>query len=825
MFHLLQVPIKNFLKEQRTLTPSIDITLKDLLRLFREVNSNFAVFLKEGKPIGIITERDILKALFQKYPLDTPALQLAKRELFKIKSKDTLFTAFNIMSENFIRRLIVINDLGDFEGVITQQDLILHSSEELFKGEGKIRDLLEMKGDLIYAEAEDTLERALSKMVHYNVGAIPVLDKDLRPVGIITEKDFLTLTPEDLNTPLKEIAFKRVFTIQLKDPITKGIEIFKKRNIRHLVVVDERGRAVNVLSQRDFVQSLTCTYTDFLENNLRQTKNFLSLLPEIILELSECDSECKITWMNDFAKKTMGEEYLERDIYTLLDFDDWNRIYGFLKREKIVYKEKIKGRGHQIYEVTGIYLDYGTKEGKIKLFLRDITHEFVKEETYQREIRYLKSFLDNSLDYIFVIDKEGRVRFANTAFKKALGYGDEDILNKTIFDVVDLPEEELRKNIEVLIKKGLDVRGRRIYRDIHQNPISVEIKARAVILNGESFIIINARDIQEYLEYEESLKHTQKIFSSFYTFAKELNFASSEEELFQILEKYLLERVDTFHYFEVDPRSDEIKTTYLAGRKDLWSDCLTKDVKECRVYLTGKSFLGGNESPCQRLKRPELPHFCIPLIFEGHIQGFVTLIKTEPFTEDELRYFEDKIQVFNIYLNQMRLLREYRELSIKDPLLGIYNRRFILEVLKKEEEKAKRKRTPFSIILIDLDHFKRINDTYGHFIGDRVLREFTEIAASLIRGTDYLSRFGGEEFLVLLPETAKDGAKVIAERIRKALEDHEIFISDAQSLRLTASFGVAEYPADALGFEGLIKKADIRLYKAKTEGRNRVVFE
>ncbi len=453
MFYLLQLPIKNFLKDTEILNPPIDITLKDLLKLFQKYERNFAVFIKDSKPVGIITERDVLKALHQRYSLDTPAFHLAKRELFKIKSKDTLFNAFNIMTENFIRRLIVVNDKGEFEGVITQQDLILHSSAELFKGEGKIRDLLEMKDKLIYAEESDTLEIALSKMAQHNVGSLPILDASLRPIGIITEKDFLTLDFDNLKTPLKEIALKKVFTVGIKDPITKGIDLFKKYNIRHLVVVDDEGRALGVLSQRDFVQSLTCTYADFLESNLKQAKSFISLIPEIVLELSECDSECRITWMNDFAKKNLGEKYVERDIYTLIDFDNWNRVYGLLKREKMIYKEKIKGQDGKIYEVTGTYLDFGIKEGKIKLFLRDITYEFIKEENYQREIRFLKSFLDNSLDYIFVIDKDGRIRFANTAFKKALGFSDEEIKNKTIFDIVDLSEEELKKIWSSLLRR------------------------------------------------------------------------------------------------------------------------------------------------------------------------------------------------------------------------------------------------------------------------------------------------------------------------------------------------------------------------------------
>lgn len=825
MSYILQFPVKTFLREKKILTPSIDITFEDLLDLFRKENTNFAVFLREKKPVGIITERDVLRAYYQKYPLSGSAFQLATKELFKIKSTQTLLTAFNLMIENYIRRLIVINEKGEFEGVITQEDLIYHSPEELFKGEGRIRDLLETKGALIFATAENTLEEALSKMVQFNVGAIPVLDENLRPLGIITQRDFLTLSPKEMKRPLREIALKEIYVVNFRDPVSKGIEIFKKYSIRHLIVVDDSGKVLNILSQRDFIQGLTNTYADFLEYSLKQAKNFISLIPEIVFELSDCDNECKITWMNDFAKKQFGEEYIEKDIYTLIDFDDWNRVYGFLKREKIIYKEKIKGRRGELFEITGTYIDFGSKEGKIKIFLRDVTHEYRKEEFYQREIRFLKSFLDNSLDYIFVIDEKGNIRFANTAFKKALGYSEEEILRKTLFDIVDYPEEELKRNIELLIKKGIEIKGRRFYKDIHNNLIPVEIKAKSVILNGEALIIINARNIEEILKIEEAQKTTQKFLSTFYSFTKNLNLAKSEEEMFQILEKSLLEIVETFHYYEIDPQTGEIKISYLAGKKDYWKDCLSVDAKECRIYTTGKSFYGEPQNPCQRFKRKDLPHLCIPLIFEGRIQGFITLLREKPFSVEEISYLEDKIQVFNIYLNQLRLLQNYRDLSMKDPLLGTYNRRFILETLKKEEEKSRRSGKPFSVILIDLDHFKKINDTFGHLIGDRVLIEFTNLVLLNLRKMDYFGRWGGEEFLILLPETGKALAVQVAERIRKTLENHEILISERGSIKITASMGVSEFPTDALSYEVLIKKADERLYKAKSLGRNLVIFE
>ena len=126
--------------------------------------------------------------------------------------------------------------------------------------------------------------------------------------------------------------------------------------------------------------------------------------------------------------------------------------------------------------------------------------------------------------------------------------------------------------------------------------------------------------------------------------------------------------------------------------------------------------------------------------------------------------------------------------------------------------------------MIDLDHFKRVNDTYGHLVGDDVLRDVAQLLSDTIRGSDIVARYGGEEFLVLLPETDDDGAESFAERIRAAVEAH-VVQQDAggAALRLTASVGVAVFPAARIeSVEDLFARADAALYRAKADGRNRV---
>ena len=139
-------------------------------------------------------------------------------------------------------------------------------------------------------------------------------------------------------------------------------------------------------------------------------------------------------------------------------------------------------------------------------------------------------------------------------------------------------------------------------------------------------------------------------------------------------------------------------------------------------------------------------------------------------------------------------------------------------------ERALRYDSTMALLMIDLDHFKRVNDTFGHLVGDDVLRDVAQLLGNTIRGSDIAARYGGEEFLVLLPETDDSGAELFAERIRAAVHDYEFARAEgAPSLRLTASIGVAVFPAARIeSVEDLFTRADTALYRAKADGRNRV---
>jgi len=201
---------------------------------------------------------------------------------------------------------------------------------------------------------------------------------------------------------------------------------------------------------------------------------------------------------------------------------------------------------------------------------------------------------------------------------------------------------------------------------------------------------------------------------------------------------------------------------------------------------------------------------------------------TKPFSHAELiaRLSTGK-RVLELERSLKDANEEIRILSITDPLTGTYNRGYMTERLPQEIKRARRYSRALSIILCDIDHFKKVNDTYGHLVGDRVLKDFARcIRHSIRQDVDWTARYGGEEFLIVLPETDANGASVMAERLKSELSQR-VTETQGKQISITASFGVTGFgpdtPDEMISPEAMISKADKYLYQAKREGRNRVM--
>ncbi len=219
---------------------------------------------------------------------------------------------------------------------------------------------------------------------------------------------------------------------------------------------------------------------------------------------------------------------------------------------------------------------------------------------------------------------------------------------------------------------------------------------------------------------------------------------------------------------------------------------------------------------------------CLPLIVEGNVLAIVNLTSKKDGTDFSIYDQQKALSVCQILANKIencQLYKKIEKLSITDSLTNLFNRQFLDTRLAKEFARVVRSNETFTIIMADIDHFKNINDTYGHQKGDIALKQFADILVHNIREADFAARYGGEEFVVTLPSTKLNGGVNLAEKIRLSVEENLFIEAEGEKHPITVSLGVATYHnGNFENQEGLLKAADEALYKAKQTGRNKVCY-
>jgi diguanylate cyclase (GGDEF)-like protein len=209
-----------------------------------------------------------------------------------------------------------------------------------------------------------------------------------------------------------------------------------------------------------------------------------------------------------------------------------------------------------------------------------------------------------------------------------------------------------------------------------------------------------------------------------------------------------------------------------------------------------------------------------PLIVAGKANGVLGVqSQTGLLSADRRRIIEAAAALLAVSIKNAQLFREVKDNSVKDALTGCFTRGHALDVIDAELRRARRSQTPVSMIMFDLDHFKDVNDRYGHLCGDAVLSAVGKRMKEVLRGSDLKCRYGGEEFLVLLPETPLHGARRVAETLRREIAERPVPWS-GEGLTVTASFGLAQTMPGEVNVQAVIARADQALYRAKDDGRN-----
>ena len=303
------------------------------------------------------------------------------------------------------------------------------------------------------------------------------------------------------------------------------------------------------------------------------------------------------------------------------------------------------------------------------------------------------------------------------------------------------------------------------------------------------------------------IKFQSELSSSIQYISSSSNIEEIKEKLGELVRKYFNDAETLVH----SGVPGDVFEKWVFDRK---TPLLIKDAS------TEKRFSSGNFS------EEEKSMIITPLNLFGSVAGFIRIssARAQRFKNDDLRVLEIIASICAVSMENIRLFEKVEELAVKDGLTKMYTHRAFEGRLQEEILRSARGKTPFSLLMIDIDHFKKYNDTYGHQAGDSVLKTVAEVLKGNIREIDFAARYGGEEFAIILTGIGAQDAAGLAEHLREILEAAR-FNFAGTATGVTASFGVAEFPTDATIESQLIRVADERLYRAKAGGRNMVVYE
>ena len=366
----------------------------------------------------------------------------------------------------------------------------------------------------------------------------------------------------------------------------------------------------------------------------------------------------------------------------------------------------------------------------------------------------------------------------------------------------------------------------------------ISIRFSKTILNNEikslKYDFVNEQKRLNILSQEEDVVKKERVYledklmdlSGLYAITKDMSSKIRFSELLTTLSSFLEENIEL----------GEFQIVLLGKAKEKLTHNVYQIGKDVDVEIKLDQFLKDLVASVAKSKKPiflekdnDLFNFgmssdaknllAIPLVVQRKTIA-VFLIKNID-KNDHDKFFILAPQV-GLQIERIDLFDNVEKLSVTDGLTKTFLRRYFLERLKEEIIRSKQYDSDISFIMLDLDYFKKCNDSYGHLVGDAVLREVAKILKKSVREIDIVGRYGGEEFSILLPETDKKGAYIVAERIRKSVEKHIIHAYD-ESVKMTVSMGISSFKEDGeYSEEELIEKADQALYKAKQEGRNKV---
>jgi diguanylate cyclase (GGDEF)-like protein/PAS domain S-box-containing protein len=473
---------------------------------------------------------------------------------------------------------------------------------------------------------------------------------------------------------------------------------------------------------------------------------------------------------------------------------------------------------------------------------------FIHNTADQAQEKELFTALTQSSPIGIFIVNDGKFLYVNRPFERIVGYGINELINTETLQYIHPDDRELvTTHARAALKNGLCQPFE--YRVITKTGQTKWVLETIISIHyqGRRAVLGNFMDITEMKRLAEETKLTNERLTALVKNLEQqhrqnailtemrdmLQACSKMDEIAPIIMGFMKKLFPSSQgalFLLSNSRTDlESVVTWgdfpAAAVNNIFPPDACWGLRRGRAHVVEDVSIGPN---CPHLVHTvPAPYVCLPLMAKGDILGLLHLKNIRPGINSDIADLGQMAVTLSEYLSlsiaNVKLSETLSRQSIQDQQSGLYNRRFMEESLHREIMRAARKKTSIGIIMGDIDHFKKFNDDYGHAAGDKIITHVGKIINDRFRGSDVACRYGGEEFLIILPETSLEDTFKRAEALREEIKKMEAVFPGQVAGTITMSLGVAAYPEKGLRMEDVLRVADTALYKAKQEGRDRVI--